>query len=85
LQVKFIKTQFTPELIAKLQKLDDILKLHMVSNRGLLIWPKALRNAELDFSRFRFLKAKKEQTLFSARFCSRSKDLSIIPLRSFKR
>jgi isocitrate dehydrogenase len=56
----FIKTQFTPELIAKLQKLDDILKLHMVSNRGLLIWPKALRNAELDFSRFRFLKAKKE-------------------------
>ncbi len=56
----FIKTQFTPELIAKLQKLDDILKLHMVSNRGLLIWPKVLRNAELDFSRFRFLKAKKE-------------------------
>ena len=26
----------------------------------LLIWPKVLRNAELDFSRFRFLKAKKE-------------------------
>jgi isocitrate dehydrogenase len=56
----FIKTPFTPELITKLQKLDDILKLHMVSNRGLLIWPKALTNAEVDFYRFRFLKAKNE-------------------------
>lgn len=45
----FIKTQFTSELIDKLQKLDDVLKLHMVSSRGLLIWPKTLTNAEVDF------------------------------------
>ena len=49
----FIKTQFTSELIDKLQKLDDVLKLHMVSSRGLLIWPKTLTNAEVDFYRFR--------------------------------
>jgi isocitrate dehydrogenase len=59
----FIKTQFTSELIDKLQKLDDVLKLHMVSSRGLLIWPKTLTNAEVDFYRFRFLKAKKEHNI----------------------
>ena len=59
----FIKTQFTSELISKLQKLDDVLKLHMVSSRGLLIWPKTLTNAEVDFYRFRFLKAKKEHKI----------------------
>lgn len=59
----FIKTQFTSELISKLQKLDDVLKLHMVSSRGLLIWPKTLTNAEVDFYRFRFLKTKKEHKI----------------------
>ena len=59
----FIKTQFTSELISKLQKLDDVLKLHMVSSRGLLIWPKTLTNAEVDFYRFRFSKAKKEHKI----------------------
>ena len=59
----FIKTQFTSELIDKLQKLDDVLKLHMVSSRGLLIWPKTLTNAEVDFYRFRFLKVKKEHKI----------------------
>lgn len=59
----FIKTQFTTELISKLEKLDDVLKLHMVSSRGLLIWPKTLTNLEVDFYRFRFLKLKKERKI----------------------
>ncbi|MSO14194.1 NADP-dependent isocitrate dehydrogenase [Candidatus Aquarickettsia rohweri] len=53
----FIKTKFNLELIKKLQSINSILKLHMVSSKGLLVWPKALTNPNVDFYRFRFLKS----------------------------
>ena len=56
----FIQTKFDLELVKKLQAFDDILKLQMISSRGLLIWPKALTNANIDFYRFRFLRANED-------------------------
>ena len=53
----FIKTKFNLELIKKLQSINSILKLNMVSSKGLLVWPKALTNPNVDFYRFRFLKS----------------------------
>ena len=56
----FIKVQFNAKLIAKLQALDDILKLYMVSSKGLLIWPKSFVKTNVDFYRFRFLRTNEQ-------------------------
>ena len=52
----FLKGEFSSALAEKLDALDDAFKLHMVSNRGLLIWPKNITVSPVDFYRYRFLK-----------------------------
>lgn len=53
----FLRKSFTPALAEELKNLDNAFRLHMVSNRGLLIWPRGADICPVDFYRFRFLKA----------------------------
>ena len=52
----FLKGEFTSDFADQLGALDDAFKLHMVSNRGLLIWPKNIAVSPVDFYRYRFLR-----------------------------
>ncbi|MFQ3307348.1 MAG: isocitrate dehydrogenase [Candidatus Midichloriaceae bacterium] len=57
----FINECFSEELVQKLQNIDENLKLHMVSCRGLIVWPYTISNTKADFYRFRFVKNSKSQ------------------------
>jgi isocitrate dehydrogenase len=52
----YLKGEFTSAFADQLGALDDAFKLHMVSNRGLLIWPKNIAVSSMDFYRYRFLR-----------------------------
>jgi isocitrate dehydrogenase len=52
----YIKIEFNLELVEKLKNLSETLKLHMISSRGLVVWPKLQNISKMDFYRFRFLR-----------------------------
>ena len=52
----YIQIEFNLELVEKLKNLSETLKLHMISSRGLVVWPKLQNISKMDFYRFRFLR-----------------------------
>jgi isocitrate dehydrogenase len=52
----FLKTDFSDEEAEKLNSLDNLFNLHIVSSRGLMIWPNGVVKIKSDFYRYRFIK-----------------------------